>query len=92
MVMLPPVLPKLKRLSEHFPTEGSVRIELQDDIPVFRASMAVQLRIQDLLSKQENVSLNSEEELELDCYEEMDDYLSFINRTVRNLYLSQQGI
>lgn len=90
--MLPPVLPKLERLPENFSAEGSVRIELQENIPVFRASMAVQLRIQDLLSKQEEVSLSSEEELELDCYEEMDDYLSFVNRTVRNLYLSQQGI
>jgi hypothetical protein len=90
--MLLPVFPKRKLLPKHFPTEGSVKIDLQDDIPVFRASMAVQSRIQDLLSKQEDIALNSEEELELDCYEEMDDYLSFISRTVRNLYLSQQGI
>jgi hypothetical protein len=34
-------------------------------------------------------ALNSDEEQELDLYEEIDDYFSFINRTVRNLYLTQ---
>ncbi|MBD2451344.1 hypothetical protein H6G76_30305 [Nostoc sp. FACHB-152] len=27
-------------------------------------------------------------EQELDCYEEIDDYLSFVNRTMRNLSLA----
>jgi hypothetical protein len=56
---------------------------------MFRASSTVQERIEELLEKQQKFSLNPEEEQELDLYEEIDDYLSFINRTVRNLYLSQ---
>lgn len=89
--MVLPVLPKLKNLPEGFSTEGALRIELEEDVPIFRASSVVQSRIQDLLAKQQDTILNSDEEQELDCYEEIDDYLSFVNRTVRNLYLSQQA-
>jgi hypothetical protein len=88
--MVLPVLPKLENLPQGFSTEGALRIELEEGVPIFRASSAVQSRIQDLLSKQQDMALSSDEEQELDCYEEIDDYLSFVNRTVRNLYLSPQ--
>jgi hypothetical protein len=39
--------------------------------------------------KQQEISLSQEEEQELDRYEEMDDYLSFMNRTLRNLFFAQ---
>ena len=117
-----PLLPKLKSLPLSLPIEGAVRIELEEGIPVFRASStvrrkyayhfqrlqmaifsrllmvglfppcctsAVQNRIEELLEKQQDASLNAEEEQELDCYEEIDDYLSFVNRTIRNLSLTQ---
>ena len=83
--MVLPVLPKLKNLPEGVSTEGALRIELEEGVPIFRASSAVRSRIQDLLSKQQDTVLNSDEEQELDCYEEIDDYLSFVNRMVRNL-------
>jgi len=83
------LLPKLQNLPNTFPIEGAVRIELVERIPLFRASSTVQERMDTLLEKQQNSSLNSEEEQELDLYEEIDDYLSFVNRTVRNLYLTQ---
>jgi hypothetical protein len=70
--MVLPVLPKLENLPQRFSTEGALRIELEEGVPIFRASSAVQSRIQDLLSKQQDMAL------------------SFVNRTVRNLYLSQQ--
>jgi len=41
------------------------------------------------LSKQKTSQLNTEEDKELDCYEEIDDYLSFLNRVVRNLFQDQ---
>jgi hypothetical protein len=41
------------------------------------------------LAKQQTTRLNPEEEQELDHYEEIDDYLSFVNRTLRNLALAQ---
>ena len=83
------LLPKLQNLPNNLPIEGAIRIELLEGIPLFRASSTVQERIETLLEKQQNSLLNSEEEQELDLYEEIDDYLSFINRTIRNLYLSQ---
>ncbi len=87
--MTPYLLPTLQNLPTTFPIEGAVRIELADGIPIFKASGAVQARIEALLDKQQIETLTSEENQELDRYEEIDDYLSFVNRTLRNLYLSQ---
>jgi hypothetical protein len=84
-----PLLPKLQQLPINLPIEGAVRIELEEGIPIFRASSFVQGRIEALLSKQQDSSLDMEEERELDCYEEIDDYLSFVNRTVRNLSIPE---
>jgi len=69
--------------------ENAVRIELEEGVPVFRASAAVQTRIEALLSEQHDSTLSPAEEQELDRYEAVDDYLSFLNRVVRNLYHSQ---
>jgi hypothetical protein len=82
-------LPKLENFSTSLPIEGAIRIELVEGVPIFRASSAVQSRIEALLEKQQEDCLNAEEEMELNGYEEMDDYLSFVNRTVRNLSLAQ---
>lgn len=84
-----PVLPKLSKLPGNLPMDGAVNIELEEGIPIFRVSSNVQLRIEELLFKQKDTLLSQEEEQELDSYEEIDDYLSFVNRTVRNLFLLQ---
>ncbi|MBD1892888.1 MULTISPECIES: hypothetical protein [unclassified Coleofasciculus] len=84
-----PLPPQLRSLPNSLPVEGAVRIELEEGVPIFRASSFVQTRIEELLSKQQDSPLNTAEEQELDSYEEIDDYLSFLNRTVRNLFLSQ---
>jgi len=76
-------LPNLRTLPKRLPVEGAVRIELVEGVPIFRASSHVQERIEALLAKRG--ALTIEEETELDLYEEIDDYLSFINRTIRNL-------
>jgi len=81
--------PKLSQLPATLPLEGAVRIELEDGIPIFRASHAVQQRIEALLCQQQNAPLSAQEEQELDRYEEIDDYLSFVNRTLRNFALAQ---
>jgi hypothetical protein len=85
LTMTTPLLPTLHTLPATLPLEGVISIELQEGIPIFRASISVQNRIEDLLAKQQISSLNAEEEQELDSYEEMDDYLSFLNRLARNL-------
>jgi hypothetical protein len=46
-------------------------------------------RIETLLFKKQNSQLNPDEEQKLDRYEEIDDYLSFLNRVVRNLFQAQ---
>jgi hypothetical protein len=84
-IMTISLLPKLQQLPISLPIDGAVRIELEEGIPVFRASSSVQSRIEILLAKQQDPPLQLEEEQELDCYEEIDDYLSFVNRTIRNL-------
>lgn len=80
-----PLLPKLNSLPQALPLDGAVRIELEEGVPIFRASTSVQSRIEVLLTKQQEIPLTPEEEQELDRYEEMDEYLSFVNRTIRNL-------
>ena len=75
-------LPKLSHLPSTLPLEGAVSIELQEGVPIFRASRMVQNRIEELLSFQQESGLTSEQENELDSYEEIDDYLSLVNRTL----------
>jgi uncharacterized protein YnzC (UPF0291/DUF896 family) len=77
-------LPTLRHLPASLPPEGAVRIELQDGVPVLRASTAVQRRITTLLRKQKYRTLSPAETTELDQYEDLDDYLSLLNRLVRN--------
>lgn len=82
-----PGLPTLKNLPSHLPIDGAVRIELEEGIPIFRVTDRIQSRIEDLLNQQQEVSLSEAEEQELDSYEEIDDYLGFVNRTMRNLFV-----
>ena len=77
--------PRLDSLPRTLPLEGAVRIEIEGGVPLFHASSTVQARIETLLAKQQAAGLSVEEARELDCYEEIDDYLSFLNRVVRNL-------
>lgn len=77
-------LPKLRTLPVTLPDDGSINLSLEQGSPVFRASTAVQERVEDLLYKQQMGTLTQAEEEELDQYEEIDDYLSQLNRAVRN--------
>ena len=85
-ILLPP---QLQTFPDSLPVEGAVNIVVEEGIPIFRASQIVQQRIESLLDKQADDGLSPEEVAELDRYEEIDDYLSFVNRTIRNLYLNQ---
>ncbi|MCB8764525.1 hypothetical protein L2E68_08730 [Planktothrix agardhii 1029] len=82
-------LPKLETLPENFSLEGIISITLIEGITIFRASEKIQSRIETLLERQKKAVLTLEEEKELDSYEELDDYLSLVNRTIRNLYSTQ---
>lgn len=85
MSTLSHAFPRLDSLPGTLPLEGAVRIEMEEGVPLFRASNTVQNRIEKLLRKHKDSGLTKEEATELDRYEEIDDYLSFLNRVVRNL-------
>ncbi len=82
-------VPKLHGLPVGLPREGAVEIEVQEGVMVFRASKIAQERIESLLEKRKTSKLTEAEETELDRYEEIDDYLSFLNRLTRNLAENQ---
>lgn len=60
-----PLPPKLTTLPTTLPMEGAVRIELEEGIPIFRASTVVLTRIEELLLKQKEAPLDHAEEQEL---------------------------
>lgn len=79
---------KLEHLPNSLPLDGAVRVELVEGVLIFRASSQVQKRIKTLIAKQKESVITSEEEKELNQYEELDDYLSLVNRTIRNVLLN----
>ena len=84
-------LPRLQALPSTLPPEKAVRIDLEEGVPVFKASEIVHARIERLLQKERRAVLSAKEREELDRYEEVDDYLSFVNRLIRNLMQPQGG-
>ena len=69
--------------------EGAITLELEQGVLILRASKAVQNRIQSLLRKQQAAKLTPSEDKELQQYEQIDDYLSLLNRLSRNSVQSQ---
>lgn len=84
-------VPTLRELPATLPREGSIEIELEEGVLIFRASKSVQERIEALLQKERTSSLSPADARELRQYEEVDDYLSYLNRLTRNLARSQQA-
>lgn len=78
---------RLHRLPASLPIDGAISLELQEGIPILRASPVVQEWIEQLVHKQQENSLSAQEQEELETYEEIDDYLSLLNRITRNIYL-----
>lgn len=76
--------PYLEMLTKSLPLEDAVRLELREGVPMFRAQSRIQERIDELLEKQPTSSLTESEERELLQYEELDEFLSLVNRLVRN--------
>ena len=85
MITTAPLPTLTMELPAAFPSEKAIRLELQEGIPVLRASAVVQRRITRLLTRQAAAGLSAEEEAELTRYEELDDYLSLLNRLTRNI-------
>jgi len=71
--------------------EGAISIEVEEGIVVLRASKAVVDRVESLLRKSRGAKLTSAEKKELKQFEEIDDYLSLLNRLSRNLAMSRHA-
>jgi hypothetical protein len=82
-------VPTIHGLPISLPREKAVEIDVEQGVMLFRVSKKAQDRIERLLGKQKKTKLNRSEETELDRYEEIDDYLSFLNRLTRNLAENQ---
>jgi hypothetical protein len=74
----------LRELPATLPREGAIALEIEQGALVFRTSKVVQERIEALLHKGRSSALTLDEERELQWYEEMDDFLSYVNRLTRN--------
>lgn len=79
-------IPKLENLPSSLQKENAVRLELEQGVVVFRASKDIQERIADLLERNRTTSLTAKETKELEAYGEIDDYLSHVNRLIRNSF------
>lgn len=77
-------LPKLEALPKNL-QDGSITMRLEEGVPTFSASQVVQEHIQELLEKAKSNLLSKQEREELGRYEDIDDYLSHLNRVVRNM-------
>lgn len=86
-------VPTLEKLPVTLPRDGAIDLELEQGVLIFRVSQVVQERIETLLDKQREQTIAPNETEELQQYEEVDDYLSFLNRLIRNLaQFQQQGL
>lgn len=74
----------LTSLPQTLPLENAVELVLEQGVIIFRASSIVQDQIEALLDRQRSGVLTPHEERELDAFEEIDDYLSHVNRLIRN--------
>lgn len=84
-------VPALRALPATLAREGAIEIELEHGVLIFRVSKAAQDRIEELLEKERESKLSAREKEELEQYEDVDDYLSFVNRMSRNIVQSQHG-
>jgi hypothetical protein len=78
-------VPRLNGLPNGLPPNDAVEIEVEEGVLIFRVSKNAQERIKNLLDKNKQNNLTDSEKTELDRFEEIDDYLSFLNRLTRNL-------
>ena len=85
---VPQGLPLLRQLPLSMPQDGALNLELEQGVPILRIAATAQERIESLLHKQQETALTAAEEAELRSYEELDDYISYLNRLIRNLTLA----
>ncbi|HKX30548.1 MAG TPA: hypothetical protein VJ302_22855 [Blastocatellia bacterium] len=78
-------MPSLSSLPASLPHKGALEIELEQGTLIFRVSSTVQDQIETWLEKERHSQLTPDEARESRRDEELDDYLSLLNRLTRNL-------
>jgi len=81
------LLLNLHRLPNSLSIEGSIGIELVKGLLLFRISTKIQERIETLIAQKTESALTSEEETELDQYQQLVDYLNLVNETIKKAFL-----
>jgi hypothetical protein len=81
------LLLNLHRLPNSLSIEGSIGIELVKGLLVFRIFTKIQDRIETLIAQKTESALTSEEETELDQYQQLVDYLNLVNETIKKAFL-----
>lgn len=76
-------VPTSEKLPVTMPRSGAIDLELEQGVLIFRVTPIVQERIETLLDKQRSAALTPAEAEELQQYEVVDDYLSYLNRVIR---------
>ncbi len=79
-----PATATVTQLPSKLPIEFPVQIVVHEGIPIMRAPETLRARVESLLEKQQETKLTKRELKELERYEQLDDYLSLVNRLVRN--------
>ncbi len=74
-------VPTLRHLPASLPLDGAVRLELQDGVPVLRASTAVRRRMTTLLRKQKHGTLPPSKMTELHDYPDHQDFRAAITKS-----------
>jgi uncharacterized protein YnzC (UPF0291/DUF896 family) len=80
----------LENLPEELLKENAVRLEIEQGVLIFRATEKIRNRIAELLEKEKNSTITEKEREEFNAYEEIDDYLSHVNRLIRNSVISPE--
>jgi len=84
-------IPKLETIPSSFPTEGALSLEIREGIPIIRSSSIIQNKIDRLINKQKEYGLSPDETDEFDYFEQIDDYISLVNRITRNIFLEKDS-
>lgn len=80
----------INSLPKAFLSDNAVQLEFEQGILIFRASKKIQERIAELLEKEKSSTLTPEEIEEFNAYGEIDDYLSHVNRLIRNSAINSE--
>ena len=82
-------VPLLHHLPASLPLDGALRLELQDGVPVLRASATVHTGLPPYSGSTRTAPFPRRKQ-RAGRYEELDEYLSFLNRMVRNMLAPPQ--